>query len=92
VQEPVHVATEFRSYGEESLTILAQIRGLLFQLGITRAPECRVKVVPRPGCMEFTNTVVVFDGQRVISKHACPAPHATCAEAVVDAALQALTS
>jgi hypothetical protein len=42
--------------------------------------------------MEFTCTVVVFDMQEVISKHACPIPHVTCAEAVIDAAWQALTS
>jgi hypothetical protein len=47
--------------------------------------------VPRPGRMEFTCTMEVFDGQEVVSKHACPAPHVTCAEALVDAAWQALT-
>jgi hypothetical protein len=36
--------------------------------------------------MEFTCTVEVFDGQEVVSKHACPARHATCAEAVAEAA------
>jgi hypothetical protein len=39
----------------------AQLRGLLFQLGITKALEYKVKSVPRPGCMEFTCTVEVFD-------------------------------
>jgi hypothetical protein len=42
--------------------------------------------------MEFTCTVEVFDGQEVVSKHACSAPRVTCAEAVADAAWQALTS
>jgi hypothetical protein len=42
--------------------------------------------------MEFTYTVEVFDGQEVIGEHACPTPHATCAEAVANAAWQALTS
>jgi hypothetical protein len=46
--------------------ITAQLRGMLFQLGITRAPEYRVKGVPRPGRMEFTYTVEVFDGQEVV--------------------------
>jgi hypothetical protein len=41
--------------------------------------------------MEFTCTMEVFNGQEVVSKHACPAPHVTCAEALVDAAWQALT-
>jgi hypothetical protein len=59
---------------------------LLVQLGITMAPEYRVKGVPRPGRMEFTYTVEVFDRQEVVGKHACPAPCGTCAEAVADAA------
>jgi hypothetical protein len=45
-----------------------------------------VKGVPRPGRTEFTYTVEVFDGQEVVGKHACPTPHATCVEAVADAA------
>jgi hypothetical protein len=40
--------------------------------------------------MEFTCTVEVSDGQEVVSKHGCPSPRATCAEAVADAAWQAL--
>jgi hypothetical protein len=51
-----------------------QLHGLLFQLGITRAPEYMVKGLPRPGRMEFTYTVEVFDGQDVVGKHACPTP------------------
>jgi hypothetical protein len=42
--------------------------------------------------MEFTCTVEVFDEQQVVGKHACPTPHATCAEVVADIALQALMS
>jgi hypothetical protein len=64
----------------------------LFKLGITRAQEYRVKGVPRPGFMECTCTMEVFDGQEVVGKHACPTPCATCAEAVADAAWQTLTS
>jgi hypothetical protein len=70
----------------------AQLRGLLFQLGITTALKYRVKCVPRPGRMEFTYTVEVFNGQEVISKHACPTPCVTCAEAEIDATWQALMS
>jgi hypothetical protein len=64
----------------------------LFQLGITRAKEYRVKGVPRPGRMEFAYTMEVFDEQEVVGKHACPTPRATCAKVVVDAAWQALMS
>jgi hypothetical protein len=53
-------------------------------MGITRAPEYRVKGVPEPGCMEFTCTVEVFDEQEVVAKHACPTSRATCAEAVAE--------
>jgi hypothetical protein len=56
------------------------------------ALEYKVKSVPRLGHMEFTCAVEVFDGQEVVSKHACPTPHVTCAEAVADAAWQALAS
>jgi hypothetical protein len=42
--------------------------------------------------MEFTYTMEVFDGQEVVGKHACPAPHATCADVVADATWQALMS
>jgi hypothetical protein len=90
--EPVRAAIEFCSYREESPTVPAQLCGLLFQLGITRAPEYRVKGVRRPGRMEFTCTIDVFDWQEVVSKHACPTPRVTCAEAVADTAWQALTS
>jgi hypothetical protein len=55
-------------------------------LGITKALEHKVKSVLKPGCMEFTCTVEIFDGQEVVDKHACPSPHATYVEAVVNAA------
>jgi hypothetical protein len=70
--EPIRAATEFRSYDEESPTVPTQLRGLLFQLGITRALEYRVKSVPRPRHMELTYTVEVFDGQDAVNKQACP--------------------
>jgi hypothetical protein len=76
----------FRSYSKESPTIPMQLCDLLFQLGITKSPEYKVKSVPRPGRMEFTYTVEIFNGQEVVNKHACPAVRGTCAEAVVDAA------
>jgi hypothetical protein len=63
-----------------------QLRSLLFQLGITKAPEYKLKSVPRPGRIEITCTVGVFDGQEVVGKHACPTPRATCAEPVADTA------
>jgi hypothetical protein len=69
--EPVRAAIELCSYDEESSTVPTQLHGLLFQLGITRALEYRVKGGPRLGCMEFTCTVEVFDGQEVVGKHAC---------------------
>jgi hypothetical protein len=55
--EPVLAASEFRSYGEGSPTISAQLFGLLFQLGITKSLEYKVNSVARPGCMEYTYTV-----------------------------------
>jgi hypothetical protein len=88
--ELVQVASKLCSYGKESTTVPTQLRGLLFQLGSTKAPLYKVKSVPRLGRMEFTCTVEVFDGQEVVSNHACLTPHATCAKAVADAAWLAL--
>jgi hypothetical protein len=51
-----------------------------------QGPKYRVMGVPRLGCMEFTYTVEVFDGQEVVGKHACPTPRVTCAEVVADVA------
>jgi hypothetical protein len=64
----------------------------LFQLGITRALEYSVRGVPRPGRKEVTGTIEVFDDHEVVGRHACPTPCANCAEAVADAAWQALMS
>jgi hypothetical protein len=61
-------------------------------LGITKAPEYKVKSVPMPGRMEFTCIMEVFNGQEVVGKHACRTPRVTCAKAVADAAWQVLTS
>jgi hypothetical protein len=61
-------------------------------LGITKATEYKVKSVPRLGRREFTYTVEVFNGQEVVGKHSCPAPHVTCAEAVANPTWQALMS
>jgi hypothetical protein len=68
-----------------------QLRGLLFLLGITKALEYKVKSVSRLGRMEFTYTVEVFNGQEVIGKHACPAPHVTYDDTAANTASQALT-
>jgi hypothetical protein len=54
--------------------------------GHHQGPEYRVKGAPRPWRMEFTYTMEVFNGQEVVSKHACPTPHVTCAKVVADAA------
>jgi hypothetical protein len=51
-----------------------QLHNLLFQLGITRALEYRVKGLPRLGRMEFTCTVEVLDRQEIVGKHACATP------------------
>jgi hypothetical protein len=39
-------------------------------LGISKAPEYKVKSVPRLGHMEFTYTMEVFDEPEVVEKHA----------------------
>jgi hypothetical protein len=90
--ELVQTASEFHPYDEESSTVPTLLHSLLFQLGITKAPEYNIKGVPRPRHMEFTCTVEIFDGQEMVGKHTCLAPRVTCAETVVDTAWQALMS
>jgi hypothetical protein len=60
--EPIRATLDFTSYGEESPTVPAQLHGLLFQLGITKASEYEFKSIPRPEHMEFTYTVEVCNG------------------------------
>jgi hypothetical protein len=84
-------ASEYQSFHEESSAVAGQLRGLLYRLGITKAPEYRIKAIPRPGRVEFRATVTVFNGPGVVSTHSAPALRSTRTEAVNDAAWQALT-
>jgi hypothetical protein len=87
-----HDASEFRSYGEESPTIISQLHSLLFHLSITEASEFKIKRIPRPRREEFCATLEIYNETRVVRKHKGPAFRSTCAEAISDAAWQAMTS
>ena len=91
-EEPIYrKAEKFRTYGEEAPRAAGRLKGLLYCVGITKAPEYHVKRVPRPGRDEFRAEVTVYDGPRVVSKHAGPTFRSTCAAAVSDAAWEAMT-
>jgi hypothetical protein len=65
---------------------------LLEHLGITTAPQYRVKEVPRTGRVEFKAIVEIFIGYRILCRHKGPAFRTSRNDAVADAAWQAITS
>ena len=90
--EPVYPSTEwFRSHGEGGHDS-ADLRGLLYQVGITRPPEYLVMKIPRYGLEEWSATVSIFDGHRLLSTHKSPAFRSTPKEAMADAAWKAITA
>jgi hypothetical protein len=92
-KQPVyHDAFEFRSYGDESPTIVSQLCSLLFHLNIIDALKFKIKRIPQPGRQEFRATVEIYNGSQMVRKHKGPAFRSTCAEAISDAAWQAMTS
>jgi hypothetical protein len=83
---------EVESFAAEAPVPTGRLRALLEHLGITTAPMYRIKEVPRLGQVEFKTTVEIFIGSRVLYRHKGPAFRASCGDAVVDAACQAITS
>jgi len=65
---------------------------LVLRLGITKAPEYKIKRIPRPGRDEFRASVEIYDGNEVISRHTGPTFRLSCEAAVSDAAWEAITS
>jgi hypothetical protein len=65
---------------------------LLEHLGITTAPQYRIKEVPRPGRVEFKAMTEIFFGSRILYRHTGPAFRTSCSDAVADATWQAITS
>jgi hypothetical protein len=54
------------SFGVETPVLTGRLRALLEHLGITTAPRCRIKEVPRSGWVEFKAIAEIFFGSRVL--------------------------
>jgi hypothetical protein len=85
-------ADEVESFGAESLILAGRLRTLLEHLGITTAPQYRIKEVPRSGLVEFKATVEIFFGSRIFCQHKGPTFRTSRSDAVADATWQAITS
>jgi hypothetical protein len=85
-------ADEVESFGAESPILVGRLQALLEYLGITTAPQYRVKEVPRPGRVEFKAVAEIFFGSRILCRHKGPAFRTSRRDVVADAAWQAITS
>jgi hypothetical protein len=81
-------ADEVESFEAESPILTGRLRALLEHMGITTAPQYRIKEVPRPRQMEFKAIVEIFFGCRILCRHKGPAFRSSRS----DAAWQAITS
>jgi hypothetical protein len=59
-------ANEVESFRAESLILASRLRALLENLGISTAPQYRVKEVPRSGRVEFKAIPEIFFGSRIL--------------------------
>jgi hypothetical protein len=85
-------ADEVESFGAESPILASRLRALLEHLGITTAPQYRIKEVPHSGRVDFKAIAEIFFGSRILCRHNGPAFRTSCSDAVADAAWQAITS
>jgi hypothetical protein len=85
-------ADEVESFGAESLILAGRLQALLEHLGITTAPQYRIKEVPRSGRVEFKAIVEIFFGSRILYRHKGPAFRTSRSDAVANAAWLAITS
>jgi hypothetical protein len=85
-------ADEVESFGAEALVLAGRLRALLEHLGITTAPQYRIKEVPCLGRVEFKAIAEIFFGSRVLCRHKGPTFKTSQSDAVADAAWQAITS
>jgi hypothetical protein len=79
-------ADEVESFGAESLILTGRLRALLEHLGITTAPQYRIKEVPHSGRVEFKVIAEIFFGSRILCRHKGPAFRTSRSDAVADAA------
>jgi hypothetical protein len=85
-------ADEVESFGAESPILAGRFRALLEHLGITTAPQYRVKEVSRTGRVEFKVIAEIFFGSRILCRHKGPAFRTSRSDAIADVAWQAITS
>jgi hypothetical protein len=78
-------ADEVESFGTESPVIAGRLRGLLEHLGITTAPQYRIKEVMCSGRVEFKAVAKIFFGSKVLCRHKGPAFRTSRSDAVADA-------
>jgi hypothetical protein len=57
---------EVESFRAESLILAGRLRALLEHLGITTAPQYRIKEVPHLGRVEFKAIAEIFFGSRIL--------------------------
>jgi hypothetical protein len=79
-------ADEVEFYGAESPVLAGRLRALLEHLGITTAPQYRIKEVLCSGRVEFKAITKIFFGSRVLCRHKGPAFSTSRSDAVADAA------
>jgi hypothetical protein len=85
-------ADEVESFRAESPILAGGFRALLEHLGITTAPQYRIKEVLRSGRVEFKAIAEIFYRSRILCQHKGPAFRSSRSDAVADAAWQAITS
>jgi hypothetical protein len=83
---------EVESFGAKAPVLAGRLRALLEHLGITTAPQYRIKEVSHSGQVEFKAIAEIFFGSRVLCRHKGPAFRTSHSDAVADAAWQAITS
>jgi hypothetical protein len=85
-------ADEVESFVVESSILAGRLRALLEHLGITTAPQYRIKEVPRSGRVGFKAIAEIFFGSRILCRHKGPAFRTSRSDAVADTTWQAITS
>jgi hypothetical protein len=78
-------ADEVESFGVESLILVGRLRALLEHMGITTAPQYRIKEVSRSGRVEFKAIAEIFFGSRVLCQHKGPAFRTSRSDTATDA-------
>jgi DNA-binding transcriptional LysR family regulator len=78
-------ADEVESFGAESPILAGMLQALLEHLGITTAPQYRIKEVLRSGRVEFKAITEIFFGSRILCRHKGPAFRTSQSDVVVDA-------